>query len=824
MTETEVRSVGDRVAGGLVLGAAGLGTGLWLWSIATPRARVLAPDGGVVFLHGRSAWPLDLAVASGVAIVVLAAVALTLAIRRWGGSPSEPMLLGGASLAPAALLGLVALARLLPMGPLTGPVAVLLDDGRWVLLAAVVLTVVAGSRSRFDRHGAAGPVPAVAQSASHSPSRWSPGRVVALVFGVVAAVNLALLPRAVLVGPTGDEPDYLLLAHSLVVDRDLDLRNQIEQKDYQRFTGRLQPHVRKGPGGGLYTAHRPGLPLLVAPAYALGFWTGWPVRVTVMVELALLAAWLAARLAAWASALGGDITSAACAALLVAFTAPGFYYAFAIYPELPAALVVLEALAWIGRGAPGTGWGPGLLVASLPWLHEKFLPLTVALAGLGLVAAGTRRRWVLVGLGVPLGASALLQVLYYERLYGAPIPVGVHAGFAWSSLHAGLVGLGLDRDHGLLPLAPVFLVAVAGIPALARGAPVVAAAALAAFASLYLVVGSYREWWGGFAPPPRYLVPMLPVLGLALAFGLREWRRRGRGLRAALLAAASLAVSAPTVAVPALQYRHAHPIRSLLPAVDWPRYLPGWVAPDGRTWPLTLLAVVLATLALRMGADRALPRRLPAGLGLTGAGLVTLAVLGLAVAGGDRLSGVSGPTVSREVANAELRALLDAVAARGEPPWRVTARPPQAPEAVRLVYPARRLPGRGRMVPDPLADDGQARLAEEAGVDVVFGPYERLPRGRYQVDFRLRAAHALSGPIATVGVTAARGKVSLGARDVKGETLATDAYREVGVEIVLPAATGDLEWRVRGVEPDAVLVDGVVVRPLDLRLVDGDPP
>src|SRR5262249_34933348 len=276
---------------------------------------------------------------------------------------------------------------------------------------------------------------------------------------------------------------------------------------------------------------------------ALGLAAGWPVRIPVMVELGLLAALLAAGLAAWAATLTGDVPSAVAAALLVAFNAPGFFYALAIYPELPAALVVLAALAWIGRRAPGWAVPYGLLLATLPWLHEKFVPLAVVLAVAAVWTARDRRQ-ALPGLAPPLALSAGLQALYYLRVYGAPVPVGVHAGFAsWSTLHRGLIGLWLDRDHGLLPLAPVYLVALAGLPALRRAAPRVAGPALAAFLSLYLVVGTYREWWGGFAPAPRYLVPVLPILGLALASGLHAWWRHGRALRAALLGAASLAVA-----------------------------------------------------------------------------------------------------------------------------------------------------------------------------------------------------------------------------------------------------------------------------------------
>ena len=312
--------------------------------------------------------------------------------------------------------------------------------------------------------------------------------------------------------------------------------------------------------------------------------------------------------------------------------------------------MVLEVLAWIGRGAPGAGWGSGLLIAGLPWLHEKFVPLSVTLAVLGAVTAGGRRR-TLAGLIVPLGVSAVFQAFYYWKLYGAPIPRGVHAGFAsWSTLHQGLVGLWVDRDHGLLALAPVFLVAAVGIPALWRAAPRLAGSAFAVGLSLYLVVGVYREWWGGFAPPPRYLVPLLPVLGLALAFGLREWRRRVRGLRAALLGATSVAVAAAAVITPALQHRHAHPVRSLLPGVDWTRYLPAWLFPDAGTWPLTGLFLGLAALVLIAGRapDRSRSAGGFAGVRLTAAGLLTLAVLGLAVSVGDRLGGAGAASVPRD--------------------------------------------------------------------------------------------------------------------------------------------------------------------------------
>jgi len=67
---------------------------------------------------------------------------------------------------------------------------------------------------------------------------------------------------------------------------------------------------------------------------------------------------------------------------------------------------------------------------------------------LSLLFAAVADRW---GRRRVLAASAALQAGYYVRLYGHPHPFGVHAGFApLASINTGLLGLWLDRDHGLL--------------------------------------------------------------------------------------------------------------------------------------------------------------------------------------------------------------------------------------------------------------------------------------------------------------------------------------------------------------------------------------
>jgi hypothetical protein len=90
-----------------------------------------------------------------------------------------------------------------------------------------------------------------------------------------------------------------------------------------------------------------------------------------------------------------------------------------------------------------------------------------------------------------------------------------------------LFGLFLDGAYGLLPYAPVFLLALAGLPLLfGRGRRDRWALALAGLGVLLPVLG-WRNWWG-FSPPARFTIPLVPVLALAL--GARLSAAPGRGL------------------------------------------------------------------------------------------------------------------------------------------------------------------------------------------------------------------------------------------------------------------------------------------------------
>ncbi len=426
---------------------------------------------------------------------------------------------------------------------------------------------------------------------------------------LVAAAYLLLLPfiartwRA-----TGDEPHYLLAAHSLAVDHDLDLTNNYRQFDYLNFyfSRDITPQTRQNRAGQQILNHQLGLPALIAPAYAVAG------RFGALTMQAVIGGALAALSFKLAAAVSGDEWAALVAALTVAFTPPLLMYPYLVYPELLAAFIVTLILYWAVtrvRPAPAPVIISLLGLMTLPWLNRRFVPLALLLAILLIWAwrkpAGSRpwyhparfltgAVWPLTGL--ILAGSLLLW--FNSRLVAPPradITAPVDAFMFWTRLGRGLVGWLLDQQRGLFIFAPVYLLALIGIPPLMRAAR------------------RSRGWWtllpillslgvtmlaGGFWIPwelgPRFLVAALPPLAAPLALAWRTFARRKLWLGMALfLLAVSLTNSALIIRQPELPYKSSLPLayaaKTGLPLTDVLPNLAGYTRlspPNGLEWDI----------------------------------------------------------------------------------------------------------------------------------------------------------------------------------------------------------------------------------------------
>lgn len=455
-----------------------------------------------------------------------------------------------------------------------------------------------------------------------------------VALGVASAIGLSALGLSYTerLRVSGDEPHYLLMAQSLWREGDLDLRDNLEREDFREYTpGPIAPHYGAPRADGRpFPAHSPGLPLLLAPLYALG---GRRLCVVAMACAAALVGFETWRLALRAT---GD-ARAARLAWVAALGPPALFYSFHIYTEIPSALALALALRLL-LDRPGVAGAllAGCLAGFLPWLHVKMIPAAGVVALLGISWLSGRRRWAFSG---PLLVLLAALLFHYWRVFGVASPLAIYGGMpgdAWASPARALAGLLLDRSFGLLPHAPVFFVGLAGVGLMLRRVSSRERLAFSACAAAVLLpLLSWRMWWGGQCPPARFLVPLVPILGVALACrvaegtGLARWAEPLLGFGYALAAFMALQPGALL-----LLNRGPRPTRvweALAGDVGLDRYLPSLVA--AAPADIRVAAVWTAALAAVIALDALGRRWRPAALvfRLAAAPLVLATLVGFAV-------------------------------------------------------------------------------------------------------------------------------------------------------------------------------------------------
>lgn len=385
------------------------------------------------------------------------------------------------------------------------------------------------------------------------------------------AFVVLLTPRVL----RGEEPHFLMLAHSLALDGDLRVSRAYtrslaagpERGVY--WTGRpaeffLQHFVRKADFS-LVSTHPPGLSVLLALVL-------WPLAGTPWMEAGAL--WFTAFAGALGvlifvrilEALGHPWPAARNAALALAFATPWFSYSRTLYTEVYLGVGFLLILLAMLRGR---WWWALALGAVMAWIKHPAL-LMFAAVGCGALLAGwsppgryntrpaplpPRRAFTLFAVYGGAGAAVLLSIFLYNRaLYGdttwitgqadlraqsvsrAGAPIAWAPGDILRNLRRALT----STRKGLLPHCPALVPAAIGLFLMARNP-----ASRRPFALLMLCLVpftllhiSYKYLMVGEAHTVRYLVPMIPLVLVGLPY-FWEWSRLRpvwRGAGAALLA------------------------------------------------------------------------------------------------------------------------------------------------------------------------------------------------------------------------------------------------------------------------------------------------
>jgi hypothetical protein len=344
----------------------------------------------------------------------------------------------------------------------------------------------------------------------------------------------------------GDEPHYLLIAHSLIKDGDLDLANNYQNKDFKAFmpsqVATLPPHTApaKKPGV-LYSFHSPGIAILLLPFYALGLALGKGMLIfLVRFGMSLVGAFLGIQLYLYARETWKRERLALAFWAVFTLSAPIFFYATHIYTELVVAALGLFVFRRLrsARSLDGKRLAMiGVLLASFIWFHAmKYVfiqgPFFIyALWSLWNGSEAKDRIRRLAAFFIPAGLCVAAYFSLQYAIYGSFHPTSISFQGAMNgrqtvsflkSLLTGipfrlrwetLAGYFLDQRDGLFLYAPVYAFAFFGALAMLRS-KVRDAGWLLFIAAPYILISAFLTQRTGYAPQARPLVPVIWVLAI----------------------------------------------------------------------------------------------------------------------------------------------------------------------------------------------------------------------------------------------------------------------------------------------------------------------
>jgi hypothetical protein len=612
---------------------------------------------------------------------------------------------------------------------------------------------------------------------------------------------------------TGDEPHYLIIAASLLRDRDLDVRNNYEEDARTReIYGPVRRHAWRS-GDGLRSFHAPGLGLLLALPLGIGGVIGS--RVVLALVVAAVLAWTGWIWARDRLSPSDAVLATAGIVLSVPVVAGGGY----LYPDLLGG-ALLAALAVRLLSAPlrsATEWACLLAAVGLACaLHPKNVAAAGLLAALALWrswrehaargstlgnAARQHPRLATIALAVAATGAALVATwlladfadIFVRRLR-------TELGASPDKALRVFLGLHLDQAQGMFFQQPLLLPGLAGLGWMIRRRHPFTLPWLALYLSLLVptALHTYSEY-GGAGPSGRFGWTAMWLWLVPLGFWMDAERETivpyvrstlvcGLAYQAALavrwLPDPSVFVSRTYELVWNRNSLFPIPLRYSLPhfydtSLD---YLPNIV------WTLAALLLVVTGVLWTSAAARGRLR------GVWAAGVAVAALLLPVEPTADRVS--AADERREEVLDRSLRSI---VARRFE--------------AERL-WPMSTAAATTRR--DPAASAGAVRAAArstmEGGV-VVFGPYLELGPGRYRATAALRLDSPADGRVARFEVVRRRSRIA--AVDVPASHLRDDGeWALAAITFESAEVLEEVEFRIVATPGVDLLIDYIDLTPI----------
>lgn len=341
-------------------------------------------------------------------------------------------------------------------------------------------------------------------------NRWC-GFLIAPAFVIVLSLQVWRIEVSPL---KGDEPYYLVITHSLVKDRDVKVANNFQEVIAKLSVGSGVREFYYEKDGQKHAVHPPGLPLFLVPGYVLGGARGGLAMIALASAL-LLSEWMKlARL------IKGSSGSVVVLGYLLCFSYPLSSYATNIYPAIPAACI-LTVMVRLSIDHPNL---MKLLVCAVGVVCLTMLKVRLVLLGLPLFVMVSGQYLVRnrrAGLSIALASAVCVGLLLGYNYHSAGFIHLYHRGGELVRLrltnlkpYQGFFGLLMDQQFGLLWRNPVYLLGLTGMIWVKRKQFAHKWFLLLTIVPYIATVAAVEFWTGGSTPPARFLVPVLPIVGL----------------------------------------------------------------------------------------------------------------------------------------------------------------------------------------------------------------------------------------------------------------------------------------------------------------------
>ncbi len=393
--------------------------------------------------------------------------------------------------------------------------------------------------------------------------------------------------------PTGDEPAYLLTAHSIVKDGDLDLKNNFENRDYRYFFDReLKPQtsdvVRNGK---IYSYHPAMFSLLISPFYLIAG------RLGVTVLMNALSAMFIAMIFYFLYKMFGSMKNAVITAGATGFLMPAIAMSNSISGDVVTGLFLIT-LYVTAKYHRQRVYLFSFLMAAAVWIHVKAIPVCAGLAVLYLFYSRKDMRNMAVFIFIQaLNTAAFMGFNYI--LFGVVVstytlPGQTVADLLSTNIFRGAAAFFFDRQLGLFAYAPVFVFIISGFYYMIRskGAELLE---LTLIILPYFGLISMINNLGGGSASPRYLVPVLFYFSMLLSAAVNEIRSKFQRYAFLALLTAGFLMSLAVCMIPWFRWDWPSGENNLLFVLS--RYLhfdltaafPTFQLPSGHTIALTLI-------------------------------------------------------------------------------------------------------------------------------------------------------------------------------------------------------------------------------------------